>query len=69
MEIPYRQLSKEALEGIVKDFVLREGTEYGEREFSLKEKVEQVMNEVQSGRARIVFDPDGETCNILPVVE
>jgi uncharacterized protein len=64
--IPYDQLSQEALHGVIEEFVTREGTDYGESEVSLETKVQQVMNQLHSGKAVIVFDRKTETCNILP---
>ena len=40
VEIPYRELSEAALRGVVESFVLREGTDYGDREFSFEEKID-----------------------------
>ena len=56
MEIPHRKLSKEALRGIVESFVLREGTDYGERDFPLDAKIDAVMRQLDRGEAVIVFD-------------
>jgi len=65
IEVPHVQLSHAALRGVVESFVLREGTDYGVREFTLEEKVQQVMLQLQRGEARIVFDPHTETVQIL----
>jgi uncharacterized protein YheU (UPF0270 family) len=65
IEVPHTQLSPEALRGVVESFVLREGTDYGAREYTLDEKVEHVMLQLQRGDARIVFDPLTETVQIL----
>lgn len=65
VKIPYDQLSPEALHGIIEEFVTRDGTDYGEKEISLETKIDQVLNQVQSGKAVIVFDQNSETCNIL----
>ena len=48
--------------------MLREGTDYGEREVSLAEKVAQVRVELERGRARIVFDPESNsvTLEVVP---
>jgi uncharacterized protein YheU (UPF0270 family) len=62
--VPYRQLTQEALLGLVQSFVLREGTDYGEREFSLDQKVGHVMGQLERGEARIVFDPDTGTVDV-----
>lgn len=65
MEIPYTELSADALRGVVEAFVLREGTEYGSRDFSLDEKVDQVMRQLERREAQIVFDPATETVGIV----
>jgi len=65
VEIPYAQLSEEALRGVVEYFVLREGTDYGRQVYSLEEKVEQVLAQLRDGRARIVFDATTESVDIV----
>lgn len=65
--VPYRELSAEALQGVLQSFVLREGTDYGDREFSLEQKVAHVLRQLKRGEARIVFDPNSETVDIVPV--
>jgi uncharacterized protein len=63
--VPYTELSEDALRGVLESFVLREGTEYGERDVSLDQKVAQVERQLQRGEARIVFDPESETIDIV----
>jgi uncharacterized protein len=65
--IPYTELSSEALRGVVEAFVLREGTDYGEQEFSLEQKLHHVMHQLERGEAQIVFDPNTETIDIVRV--
>ena len=65
MVIPYRELSEAALRGVVESFVLREGTDYGEREFSFEEKIDAVMGQLDRGEAAVMFDPDTETVSIV----
>ena len=64
MQIPWNSLSEQALEGLIEEFVLREGTEYGARDVSLQEKRRQVMAQLKQGLAQIVFDPDTQTTSI-----
>lgn len=66
MEIPYTELSSEALEAVIEEYVTREGTEYGAREYSLQSKIEQVKQQLEKGEVKITFDPDSETCTLLP---
>ncbi|MET0988726.1 MAG: YheU family protein [Steroidobacteraceae bacterium] len=63
--IPYTELSDEALRGVVESFVLREGTDYGEREFTLEQKVTHVLRQLERGEAKVVFDPNTETVDIV----
>jgi uncharacterized protein YheU (UPF0270 family) len=66
LEIPWNQLSAQVLHGLIEEFITREGTDYGEREFSLTEKVDQVKTQIKRGDVVIVFDEKSETCNLLP---
>ena len=66
MSIPFRELSAEALRGVMESFVLREGTEYGARDFTLEEKLAHVYRQLERGEAQIVFDPATETIDIIP---
>jgi len=63
--IPYTQLSADALQGVIESFVLREGTEYGEREFTLEEKRLHVMHQLERGEAQIMFDPQSQSVDIV----
>jgi len=65
--IDYRDLSPEALRGLLEEFVSREGTDYGLRERSFEAKVRDVERQLESGEARIVFDLLQESANIVPV--
>jgi uncharacterized protein YheU (UPF0270 family) len=59
-------LSPEALRGLVEEFVTRDGTDYGAVERGVEEKIAQVLAQLRSGEARLVFDPETETANIAP---
>jgi uncharacterized protein YheU (UPF0270 family) len=65
VEISPDDLSPEALRGVVEARVNREGTDYGEIERSLEEKVADVMGQLERGEARILFDPDTESVDIV----
>lgn len=67
VEVPFEDLSAAALRGIVESFVNREGTDYGAVERSLDEKVADVMRQLEAGSARVVFDPESQSIQILPV--
>jgi len=64
VEVPYGDLSAELLHAVVESFVLREGTDYGEREYSFEDKVAHVMRQLRKGEAKILFDPESESVTI-----
>ncbi len=64
VEVPCAALSSEALRGVIEAFVLREGTDYGERECTLEQKCAQVLAQIHRGEARILYDPESETVTI-----
>ena len=64
--IPHGELSTEALRGVVESFVLREGTDYGAREFTLEQKIAHVVAQIERGEAQIMFDPNTESVSIVP---
>lgn len=63
--VPHTELSPDALRGVIESFVLREGTEYGEREFTLEEKLTHVMHQLERGEAQIMFDPVSSSVSIV----
>jgi uncharacterized protein len=63
--VPYTELTADLLHAVVESYVLREGTDYGEKEFSLEDKVAHVISQLKRGEARIVFDPETESVSII----
>ncbi|MGT3281792.1 YheU family protein [Yersinia enterocolitica] len=66
MIIPWQQVDSETLDNLLEAFVLREGTDYGEHERSLAQKVKDVRRQLVSGEAVLVWSELHETINIMP---
>ena len=66
MLIPHRELSAEALQGLIEEFVTRDGTDYGEIDVGLAAKVAQVKHQLDAWLAVIVFDPQNDSVSIHP---
>jgi uncharacterized protein len=64
--VPANMLSDDALRGMIEEFVTRDGTDYGEQEVSLEERVEEVREQILTGKALIMFDSKTETTTIIP---
>ncbi|MEN4523650.1 YheU family protein [Pantoea agglomerans] len=66
MIIPWQQVSPETLENLIETFVLREGTDYGEQERSLIDKVADVRRQLETGEVVLVWSELHESVNIMP---
>lgn len=64
MDIPWQELEPDTLRSLIEEFVTRSGTDYGNQEISLESRVQQVHELLRSGKAKIVFDPESESCGI-----
>ena len=64
MIIPWKDIEPDTLENLIKEFVLREGTDYGDVEISLQNKIDQVKHQLASGEANVVFSELHETVDI-----
>lgn len=60
-----QSLSAAALEGLVDEFITREGTDYGAREHSLEEKRASVLRQLARREVVIVFDFESESTTIV----
>jgi hypothetical protein len=65
LSISCEKLSPETLRAVIEEYVTRSGTDYGDVEVPLEQKVRQVHRELLSGKARILFDTIDQTCNIV----
>ncbi len=50
MIIPWQELEASTLQSLIESYVLREGTDYGEREYTLQQKVEHVYQQLKAGQ-------------------
>ena len=67
LDIPYQKLPPETLRALLAEYVTREGTDYGDKVYSLEEKIAEVQLQLKQGTAKIIFNPDDETCNVVTV--
>ena len=63
--VPFEKISEEALDGLINEFILREGTDYGKKEYTLQEKHEQLKKQLISGKIKIVFDSQEQTASLI----
>ncbi|PKN88618.1 MAG: cytoplasmic protein [Deltaproteobacteria bacterium HGW-Deltaproteobacteria-1] len=63
--IPVNKLSAKALQGVIEEFISRNGTDYGAMEVSLETSIRQVKAKLEGGSAVLIFDDETETTNIF----
>ncbi|MBL4794400.1 MAG: YheU family protein [Pseudomonadales bacterium] len=68
-EIPYTTLDQETLRNLIVEIVTRDGTDYGFDESSTDEKVSQVVMGLKSGKMKLVFNEETETCSLCSAME
>ena len=64
-KVAYAALRSATLRALIEEFVTRDTTDYGERERTLEDKVEDVMRQLRRGEAHIVFDAKSGTVNVV----
>lgn len=62
IEIPFNQLSPEALQGVLEEYATRGGFE---SDITMESRVAEITHKLKIGKAKIAFDPDHGTTNIV----
>jgi uncharacterized protein YheU (UPF0270 family) len=65
VEISVAQLEEDTLSSLIREFVLREGTDYGASEVALDTKIQQVRRQIDRGDVKIFFEPETESINLV----
>lgn len=65
IEISPDMISQQALDGIIENFILREGTDYGIIEVSFDKKAEQIRKQIDRKEIKIIFDRSTETVSLI----
>ena len=66
IDVPFEKITPATLRALIEEFVSREWSELSDSDFTIDEKVEQVMQQLRDKKAKIVYDLTSETCNIVP---
>ena len=65
MIIPYDELSTDALQALIEDFVTRDGTDYGQVEMTMQDKASHLLELLKSGELLITYNEETETCGLV----
>jgi uncharacterized protein YheU (UPF0270 family) len=64
--VPAQRLQAEVLLALLEEYASRDGTDYGERERTLEEKVAQLLCQLRTDELQILYDVDSEQWDLLP---
>jgi uncharacterized protein YheU (UPF0270 family) len=63
--VDYMSLQPATLRSLIEDFVTRGGTDYGETEISLDQRIADVLAQLISGKAVVSFDAAAASATII----
>lgn len=64
--VPPQRLQADVLQALLEEFATRDGTDYGEREFTLEQKVQRLQTQIAAGDLLILYDADSEQWDLVP---
>ena len=64
--VPLQRLQEGVLRALLEEFASRDGTDYGEQELSLVQKVLALEGQLKRGELQILYDADSEQWDLLP---
>lgn len=65
VEIPYTQINPETLRNLIREFVTRDGSDWGDPGCTLDDKIEQVLKQLKNKQVRVVYDLKTSSANIV----
>jgi uncharacterized protein len=65
LDIPLDRINPGTLRKMVEEFVTRDWSELADSEYTMDEKVGQVLQQLHDKRARIVYDSTTESWNVI----
>lgn len=65
IDIPCEQIDPDTLSQMIQEFVSRDGADWDQTGCTLEDKVEQVLRQLKSGQAKVVFDLKTQTANLV----
>jgi uncharacterized protein YheU (UPF0270 family) len=67
VEVPYERIDADTLRKLIEEFVTREWSSLADDGYSLGDKVERVLEQLKSGKVRVVCDLNSGTVNLAAV--
>ena len=62
--IPHQELNPDTLRAMLEDFVTRDGTDYGDLETPIAQRIDLVLRQLRAGKAFILYDAEAASFTI-----
>lgn len=66
LAVPPGRLPADTLQSLLEEYASRDGTDYGERETPLTDKVRVLRGQLDSGDVQLLYDVDSEEWDLVP---
>jgi hypothetical protein len=66
VDVPPQRLPADVLQALLEEFASRDGTDYGERELALAEKVQNLRQQLSRKELCILFAADAQEWDLVP---
>lgn len=66
VEVPPRRLPADVLQALLEEYASRDGTDYGLRELSLRDKTENLHKQLADRDLCLLFEAESEQWDLLP---
>jgi hypothetical protein len=64
--VPLQRLQGDILQALLEEFASRDGTDYGEHEYTLEQKTTVLQKQLEQGELQILYDADSQQWDLLP---
>ena len=65
IKIDHTLLSQDALDNLIIEVITRQATDYGDCEFDIQMKKDQLLRQIQKGLAVIAYSSEEDVCDII----
>ena len=65
VNVPWSRLDAHVLDALLEEFASRDGTDYGEVECQLSQKIDQLRTKLKDSRLYLLYDGDSQEWDLL----
>ena len=65
VNVPWSRLDPHVLDALLEEFASRDGTDYGEIEVQLSQKIAQLRSQLSSSQLLLLYDSDSEEWDLV----